>query len=148
MSGSAPTRSHLGLVFRTTRSGECRFQQATCVIGATRPNLIQLFVVMLDYPLHASAVRQAQVRQLGAFVEEITRNRHPTVVCGDFNAGPDSDEMGMLKGRTDTAAPGLVFYGVDLLVPRRGPGRAEAQVRCQIRDRATDSFRGVNSLRG
>jgi endonuclease/exonuclease/phosphatase family metal-dependent hydrolase len=84
--------------------------------------LIQLFVVILDYPLHASAVRQAQVRQLGAFVEEMTRNRHPTVVCGDFNAGPDSDELGMLTGRTDTAAPGLVFYDAWELAGDGTPG--------------------------
>jgi len=59
------------------------------VDGDRRP--IQLFVVMLDYPLDASAVRQAQVRQLAGFVQELTR-RHPVVVCGDFNAGPDADE--------------------------------------------------------
>jgi endonuclease/exonuclease/phosphatase family metal-dependent hydrolase len=59
------------------------------VDGDRRP--IQLFVVMLDYPLDASAVRQAQVRQLAGFVQELTR-RHPVVVCGDLNAGPDADE--------------------------------------------------------
>lgn len=71
---------------------------------------IQLFVVMLDYPLHASAVRQAQIRQLAAFVEEVTRRDHPTIVCVDFNAGPDSDELRMLAGRGATVAPRLVFY--------------------------------------
>lgn len=71
---------------------------------------IQLFVVILDYPLDASAVRQAQVHQLAAFIQEVTRRRHPIVVCGDFNAGPDSDELRMLTGRTATAASGLVFY--------------------------------------
>jgi endonuclease/exonuclease/phosphatase family metal-dependent hydrolase len=72
--------------------------------------MVQLFVVMLDYPLDASAVRQAQVRQLAAFIQEVTKRRHPIVVCGDFNAAPDSDEMRMLTGRAETAAPGLVFY--------------------------------------
>jgi len=71
---------------------------------------IQLFVVMLDYPLDASAVRQAQVRQLAGFIQELTRRRHPVVVCGDFNAGPDSDELRMLTGRAAAVAPGLVFY--------------------------------------
>lgn len=71
---------------------------------------LQLFVVILDYPLHASAVRQAQVRQLAGLISERTRRRHPTVVCGDFNAGPDSDELRMLTGRAAAAAPGLVFY--------------------------------------
>lgn len=71
---------------------------------------IQLFVVMLHYPLDASAVRQAQVRQLAQFIQESARRRHPVVVCGDFNASPDSEEIRMLTGRTAPAAEGLVFY--------------------------------------
>jgi len=35
---------------------------------------------------------------------------HPTIVCGDFNANPDSDEIRMLTGKSETASPGLVFY--------------------------------------
>jgi endonuclease/exonuclease/phosphatase family metal-dependent hydrolase len=71
---------------------------------------VQVFVVALDYPLHASALRQAQVRQLTAFVGRVTSRRHPTVVCGDFNAGPDADEIRMLTGRAAVPVPGLVFY--------------------------------------
>jgi endonuclease/exonuclease/phosphatase family metal-dependent hydrolase len=71
---------------------------------------IQLFLAMLDYPLGASAIRQAQVRELARIIHEVSSNRYPTVVCGDFNAGPDSQEIGMLTGRSATAAPGLVFY--------------------------------------
>jgi endonuclease/exonuclease/phosphatase family metal-dependent hydrolase len=71
---------------------------------------IQLFVAMLDYPLDASARRQEQVRQLAAFITDVTTPEHITVVCGDFNAGPDSDEMRMLTGSSATAAPHLVFY--------------------------------------
>jgi len=71
---------------------------------------IQLFVVILDYPLGASAVRQAQLRQLAGFIQDRTRRRHPIVVCGDFNAGPDADEIRMLTGKTAPVAPGLVFY--------------------------------------
>jgi endonuclease/exonuclease/phosphatase family metal-dependent hydrolase len=71
---------------------------------------IQLFAVMLDYPLDASAVRQGQVRQLVQFVQEVASRRDPVIVCGDFNAGPDSDEIRMLTGRAATAGPGMVFY--------------------------------------
>jgi endonuclease/exonuclease/phosphatase family metal-dependent hydrolase len=71
---------------------------------------IHLFLAMLDYPLDASALRQAQVKELARFVREVSSNRLPTVLCGDFNAGPDSDEIRMLTGRSATAAPGLVFY--------------------------------------
>jgi endonuclease/exonuclease/phosphatase family metal-dependent hydrolase len=71
---------------------------------------LQVFVAMLDYPLDASARRQAQVRQLCEFVAEAASRRHVTVVCGDFNAAPDSDEIRMLTGRTAGPVPGLVFY--------------------------------------
>jgi endonuclease/exonuclease/phosphatase family metal-dependent hydrolase len=72
--------------------------------------LVQFFAVMLDYPFGASVVRQAQVRQLAQLISATTQRRHPIVVCGDFNAGPDSDEIRMLTGRSATAEPGLVFY--------------------------------------
>jgi endonuclease/exonuclease/phosphatase family metal-dependent hydrolase len=72
--------------------------------------VIQLFAVMLDYPLDGSGRRQEQVRQLCSFVAEKSRRRYITVVCGDFNAGPDADEIRMLTGRTATPTPGLVFY--------------------------------------
>ena len=49
-------------------------------------------------------------RQLADFIQESARRRDPVVVCGDFNAGPDADEVRMLTGRMATAAPGLVFY--------------------------------------
>jgi endonuclease/exonuclease/phosphatase family metal-dependent hydrolase len=71
---------------------------------------IHLFAVMLDYPLNASGVRQEQVRQLAQLVSETTSGRYPVLVCGDFNAGPDSDEIRMLTGQSATAVSGLVFY--------------------------------------
>jgi endonuclease/exonuclease/phosphatase family metal-dependent hydrolase len=83
---------------------------------------IQLFVVMLDYPLHASALRQAQVRQLARLIVESSQPRHPIVVCGDFNAGADSDEIRMLTGQSTTAAPGLVFYDAWELAGDGTPG--------------------------
>lgn len=86
-------------------TGEALF----AVIDGPR-GLVQLFVVMLDYPLHASGLRQGQVKQLATFVERTTHRRHPIVVCGDFNAGPDADELRMLTGRSEPPVPGLVFY--------------------------------------
>ncbi len=58
-----------------------------------------------------SAVRCRQVAALAGFIAE---NRvdtpFPTVVTGDFNAGPDSDEIRLFGGhRTAPAVPGQVF---------------------------------------
>jgi endonuclease/exonuclease/phosphatase family metal-dependent hydrolase len=71
---------------------------------------IELFAVMLDYPLDASAIRQHQVKQLVAFIEEVASRRDPVILCGDFNADPDSDEIRMLTGRSAVASAGMVFY--------------------------------------
>jgi endonuclease/exonuclease/phosphatase family metal-dependent hydrolase len=86
------------------------FGEAVHVAVAGERGSIQLFAVMLDYPLDASGLRQHQVRQLVRFIAETASRRDLVVVCGDFNAGPDSDEIRMLTGRSAPAAPGMVFY--------------------------------------
>ena len=83
---------------------------------------IEVFLAATDYPLDASAVRQDQVRQLAAFVRERTRQRSVTIVFGDFNAGPEADEMRTLTGQSDTAAPGLVFYDAWEIAGDDSPG--------------------------
>jgi endonuclease/exonuclease/phosphatase family metal-dependent hydrolase len=92
----------------------------TVIDGPRGP--VHVYVVTLDYPLHASGLRQAQVRQLAAFVARASHRRHPVVVCGDFNAGPDSDELRMLTGRSETPVPGLVFYDAWELAGEETPG--------------------------
>jgi endonuclease/exonuclease/phosphatase family metal-dependent hydrolase len=72
--------------------------------------MLSAFSVALDWPPHASAVRQASVRHLVSFVDEVAGPAFPTVICGDFNAPPDSDELRMLTGRTDPAAPGFALF--------------------------------------
>ncbi len=86
------------------------FGEAVHVVVDGERGPIQLFIAMLDYPLDASILRQVQAKELVRFVQEVSRSRYPIVVCGDFNAGPDSDEIRMLTGRSACAAPGLVFY--------------------------------------
>lgn len=86
------------------------FGSAVHVVVEGERGPIQLFVAVLDYPLDGSARRRAQVRELAAFIQEASSSRYPTVVCGDFNAGPDSDEIRMLTGQSVTALPHLVFY--------------------------------------
>lgn len=69
-----------------------------------------------------SGIRQEQVRSLAAFTAEVIRREGPTLVCGDFNAGPDSDEIRMLTGRTAPAAPGIAFYDAWEVAGDGGPG--------------------------
>ncbi|QKG18535.1 endonuclease/exonuclease/phosphatase family protein [Actinomadura verrucosospora] len=71
---------------------------------------VHVFGVALGYKLGHSGQRQEQVRGLTAYVRETTGRDAPAVVAGDFNAGPDSDEIRMLTGRAAVGAPGVVFY--------------------------------------
>ena len=98
------------------------FGEAVHVAVAGERGPIQLFAVMLDYPLDASGLRQHQVRQLVRFIAETASRRDPVVVCGDFNAGPDSDEIRMLTGRSAPAAPGMVFYDAWEMAGDGSPG--------------------------
>jgi endonuclease/exonuclease/phosphatase family metal-dependent hydrolase len=84
--------------------------QALHVVVDGERGPIQLFAATLTHPLDASAIRQSQVKQLARFVHESASRRDPVIVCGDFNAGPDSDEIRMLTGRCATAVPHMVFY--------------------------------------
>jgi endonuclease/exonuclease/phosphatase family metal-dependent hydrolase len=67
--------------------------------------LVRVFSVILDWPPHYSHVRQEQVRRLVSLVSSVDRAAL-TIVCGDFNAPPDSDEIRMLTGRT----PGVCWH--------------------------------------
>jgi endonuclease/exonuclease/phosphatase family metal-dependent hydrolase len=88
---------------------------------------VQLFVVALAWRLEHSAVRQAQIREVSAFIAEIQRRRYPTILCGDFNADPDSDEIRLLTGKAEPAAPGLVFYDAWETAGAGGPGHTWAR---------------------
>ncbi len=74
---------------------------------------LQVFSTHLNWRFDQSHIRQDQVRALAAF---IGRSRaggphpFPPVLCGDFNADPDSDEMRMLTGKAATPEPKLVFH--------------------------------------
>jgi len=82
---------------------------------------------MLDYPLGASRGRQEQVDQLLRFVHERTSRRHTAILCGDFNAPPDSDEIRRITGRTAHAYGDLVFYDAWEVAGDGSPGYTFAQ---------------------
>lgn len=73
-----------------------------------------------------SALRCAQVRELARFVTDRAGrpgDGFPTVVTGDLNAQPDSDEVRLLCGhRTAPAAPGCVLVDAWDYAPPSDPG--------------------------
>jgi len=70
------------------------FGEVVHVVVDGERGTIQLFAVVLDYPLDGSGIRQAQVKQLASLSATSLRNAiSSSGFCGDFNAGPDSDEI-------------------------------------------------------
>lgn len=77
---------------------------------ATPSGDLPLITTHLNWRLDHTAVRQAQVRHLAEVTAEVdNHDGWPTVLCGDFNAVPDSDEIRMLTGLTTLPVPGVVF---------------------------------------
>jgi endonuclease/exonuclease/phosphatase family metal-dependent hydrolase len=83
--------------------------QEVAVAGPRGP--IQVYGLVMDaWWFDESQARQDAVRNLLAHVHQTQDERIPIVLCGDFNADPDSDEIRMLSGRTAAPSPGLSFY--------------------------------------
>jgi endonuclease/exonuclease/phosphatase family metal-dependent hydrolase len=83
---------------------------------------LQVFSTHLNWRFDQSHIRQDQVRAVCRFVRESPERSFPPVVCGDFNAVPDSDEIGMMTGRRAVPEPGLVFHDAWEVAGGGGPG--------------------------
>ena len=71
---------------------------------------VQVFSTHLNWRFDESHVRQEQVRAICSFVASSPPRDYPPVLCGDFNAAPDSDEVRMLTGRMAVPVDRLVFH--------------------------------------
>ncbi len=86
---------------------------------------LQVFSTHLNWRFDQSHVRQDQVRAICAFVARSRADGEhpfPPVLCGDFNAAPDSDEIRMLTGRAAVPEPKLVFHDAWEVVGTGGNG--------------------------
>jgi endonuclease/exonuclease/phosphatase family metal-dependent hydrolase len=83
-------------------AGGTEEQRLALLAEVEAPNApVQVISTHLNWRHDESAVRQAQVRELCAFIAAERPRSYPPVLCGDFNAEPDSDEMRFLRGLTD-----------------------------------------------
>ncbi len=74
---------------------------------------LQVFSTHLNWRFDQSGVRQDQVRSICTFIDQSKPDAgrtYPPILCGDFNADPDSDEIRLLTGRSDPPVPKLVFH--------------------------------------
>ncbi len=70
----------------------------------------ELYTTHLNWRYDESHVRQLQVKALAEAVAASDGRTYPAIVCGDFNADPQSDEIRMLTGRAAVPVPRLVFH--------------------------------------
>jgi endonuclease/exonuclease/phosphatase family metal-dependent hydrolase len=83
---------------------------------------LQVFSTHLNWRFDQSDVRQEQVHTIARFVDGSPERDYPPILCGDFNATPDSDEIRMLTGRSKVPVPKLVFLDAwEAAVEREGP---------------------------
>ncbi len=84
--------------------------------------IIPFFNTHLNWKYQHSHIRQLQVAELARFIAGKEKEAMPPVLCGDFNAEPDSDEMRMLVGLTTCPAEGLFFHDAWRVAGNGGPG--------------------------
>ena len=71
---------------------------------------IPVFCTHLNWQMPHSHIRQMQVADLAQFVKAHKGWKFPPVVCGDFNADPESEEIRMMTGQTTAPVDDLVFH--------------------------------------
>jgi endonuclease/exonuclease/phosphatase family metal-dependent hydrolase len=71
---------------------------------------VQVYTTHLHWRFDHSHIRQDQVRTVSRFIREAPRRTYPAVLCGDFNAEAESDEIRMLTGLAAVPDPPLVFH--------------------------------------
>ena len=83
---------------------------------------LPVFCTHLNWKQHHSHIRQRQVGDLARFVAKNHAGNYPPIVCGDFNADPQSDEIHMMTGQTNCPVEGLVFLDAWAFAGKDGPG--------------------------
>lgn len=71
---------------------------------------VPVFCTHLNWKLHETHVRVAQVKAIAGFVKQrAPMDGFPPVVMGDMNADPDADEMRFFRGLTALGGNGVYF---------------------------------------
>ena len=83
---------------------------------------LPVFSTHLNWKQHHSHIRQRQVGDLARFVAKNHAGNYPPIVCGDFNADPQSDEIRMMTGQAACPVQGLVFHDAWASAGSDGPG--------------------------
>lgn len=83
---------------------------------------LPVFSTHLNWQQHHSHIRQRQVADLVQFIKQTKPCKFPPVICGDFNADPQSEEIRMMTGQTTCPVDNLVFHDAWHFGRDRGAG--------------------------
>lgn len=91
-----------------SETGESRLAVYAKVNGPR--GAIPVFNTHLNWRFEHSHIRQLQVTDLTRFVDRMRPWTFPPILCGDFNAEPEAEEMRMLTGLAACPVEGLVLH--------------------------------------
>jgi endonuclease/exonuclease/phosphatase family metal-dependent hydrolase len=100
----------------TVELPRCGTDEKRCLLyaGIDAPfGRVPFFVTHLNWKFTDGHVREAQVREIAAFVSSIAAAdsaAFPAVLVGDFNAAPDADEIRYLRGLTSLGGDRRVYF--------------------------------------
>jgi endonuclease/exonuclease/phosphatase family metal-dependent hydrolase len=116
------------VVLPESRPGDARILLSASVDTAGGP--IWVHTTHLHYRLDDGVAREQQVLAVDAVIRGLGRERDsaPQILCGDFNATGDSDEIRFLRGLTTLAGRRTHFQDAWLRLHREpGPGDGPAE---------------------
>ena len=131
--GLAILTHHAVIEARKTPLPEARPTEARILLSAqldTPAGPIWFHTTHLHYRLDDGVAREAQVLAIDAAIRALGRSNDdaPQILCGDFNATPDSDEIRFLRGLHTLAGRRTHFQDAWLRLHREpGPGDGPAQ---------------------
>ena len=83
---------------------------------------LQVYCTHLSWRMDHSSVRQAQVTALAELIARSRPRSYPPIVCGDFNAEPQSAEIQMLTGQRELAVDEVLLVDTWHAVHPADPG--------------------------
>jgi len=83
---------------------------------------VWVFTTHLAYRLRDGALREAQVVAVDQFIEAQREDGETVVLCGDFNAIPEADEIRYLKGLTTLEGRRAYYQDAYCLLHPSAPG--------------------------
>jgi endonuclease/exonuclease/phosphatase family metal-dependent hydrolase len=83
--------------------------------------MINVICTHLNYKYEHQQVREDQVNQIIEYISKLEPSKFPIILCGDFNADPESDEIRKITGLTKPVND-IVLRDVWKLTNRNDPG--------------------------